>query len=78
MFSGVDTFSVTHLMIENARRDITVQLNRIDSFQRRSLVSDTSLQKKQMLLYMVDSISYTLDEPHTIPIKKIARIELKD
>jgi hypothetical protein len=26
MFSGVDTFSVAHIMIENKRRDMTVQL----------------------------------------------------
>jgi len=76
MYSGVDTFVITHIMIENARREMTVQLDRIDSIQRMNLIYPNTLQKKQVVLYMHDSTSYTLDEPHTIPIRKIARIQL--
>lgn len=77
MFSGVDTFVVTHIMVENRRRDITVQLNRLDSARRMQLLSPASSLPKQYLLYMRDSTSYTLDEPHTIPTTRIDRIQVK-
>jgi hypothetical protein len=78
MYSGVDTFVVTHLMVENRRRDITVQLDRLDSVRRAALLNTNGVQKKGVQLYMVDSTSYTLLEPHTIPLNKIARIGVVD
>jgi hypothetical protein len=76
MFSGVDTFAIIHIMVENARREMTVQLNTIDSIQRMNLVYPKTLKGKQIVLYMRDSTSYTLEEPHTLPINQIARIQL--
>jgi hypothetical protein len=63
-------------MVENARREMTVQLNTIDSIQRMNLVYPKTLKGKQIVLYMRDSTSYTLEEPHTLPINQIARIQL--
>ena len=78
MYSGKDTFTVTSIMIENAKREFTVQLDRVDSLYRANLNNSKSLPGKHLFLYMQDSTSYTLDEPHTIPLTKIARIQLGD
>ena len=78
MYSGIDTFSIIHIMVENARREMTVQLNTIDSIQRKNILYPNNLKGKQIVLYMRDSVSYTLEEPHTIPIRNIARIQLID
>lgn len=78
MFSGVDTFSVTHIMIENKRRDMTVQLARIDSSHRTVLRNPNTVDRKTVALYMRDSTSYLLEEPHTIPVSKISKIQIMD
>jgi len=78
MYSGRDTFTVTSIMIENGKRDFTVQLDRVDSLYRANLNNSKALPGKQLFLYMQDSTSYTLDEPHTIPLTKVARIQLSD
>ncbi len=77
MHSGVDTFAVTSLRVEN-RREFTVHLDRMDSLRQRALNNPLALSDRQAHLFMRDSTSYTLDEPHTLPFNKIARIELED
>ena len=78
MYSGKDTFTVTSIMIENAKRDFTVQLDRVDSAHRANINDNKSLPGKQLFLFMLDSTSYTLDEPHTIPLAKVAKIQLSN
>ena len=78
MYSGKDTFTVSSIMIENAKKEFTVQLDRVDSLHKANLNNPKALQGKQIFLYMHDSTSYTLDEPHTIPLTKVARIQLSN
>jgi hypothetical protein len=76
MHSGVDTFAVTSLLVEKNKQDFTVHLNKLDSLRRSLLTNPGAVPQKLVHLYMTDSTSYTLDEPHTIPLKKVARIEM--
>jgi hypothetical protein len=75
MHSGVDTFAVTSVQVARSRRQFTVHLSKLDSLYQATLTAP-SPTKKYMRLVMADSTSYTLDEPHTIPLTRIARIEL--
>ena len=78
MYSGKDTFKVTSITIENAKQEVTVHLDRIDSLYRANLNNSKTLAGKHIFLYMLDSTSYTLDEPHTIPPTKVEKIQLSD
>lgn len=77
MHSGVDTFAVTSVVVERSKRQFTVQLGKLDSLYQATLTAPAPA-KKPIHLFMRDSTSYTLDEPHTIPLNRIARIELAD
>ena len=77
MHSGVDTFSVTSAIVEKSKRLFTVHLGKLDSLYHATLTVP-SPAKKPLHLFIRDSTSYTLDEPHTIPLNRIARIELAD
>lgn len=74
MYSGVDTFSVASVVVERSKRQFTVHLGKLDSLYQSTLTGPSST-KKPLRLFMRDSTSYTLDEPHTIPLTRIARIE---
>ncbi|HEX2535464.1 MAG TPA: hypothetical protein VHK69_17090 [Chitinophagaceae bacterium] len=76
MRSGVDTFHVTSMLIDRQGRQFTVHLAKLDSAHRVHFNNFGSLPEKQVRLYMRDSASYTLDEPHTLPLARVARIEL--
>ena len=78
MHSGLDTFAITSLLVEKEKKEFTVHLNKIDSVHRIHFKNPKALSEKQAHVYMRDSVSYTLDEPHTLPISKIARVELID
>ncbi|MDQ3844537.1 MAG: hypothetical protein M3342_11065 [Bacteroidota bacterium] len=78
MHSGVDTFVITSVLVERSKQQFTVHLNRLDSLHRVNMNNSKSLAGKQIHVYMRDSTSYTLDEPHTIPLSRVARIELID
>ena len=73
MYSGVDTFAVTSIALERRSREFTVQLAKADSLQR-AVNSKLPTSNKKIYIYMKDSTSYTLDEPHTIPLKNINRL----
>jgi hypothetical protein len=75
MYSGVDSFVVTSMLIEKARKNFTVHLAKLDSAQRVQVQIPQPAAAKHVQVYMRDSVSYTLDEPHTLPFQKIARIE---
>jgi hypothetical protein len=70
MHSGVDSYRVTQAEVEKTKQQFTVHLAKIDS-----LPASGNAGGKKLHMYMKDSVSYTLDEPHTILISKIARIE---
>ena len=78
MHSGIDTFTVTSVVVEKSKKEFTVHLNKLDSLRRVSMKNPKRSGEKYIRMYMHDSTSYTLDEPHTLPLKKIARIELID
>ena len=83
LHSGVNTYSIYSAELDKARQQLTVQLNQIDSVRGRtadsgrssSLTPANGAGQAMLHLYMTDSVSYTLDEPHTIPLDRVARIE---
>ena len=76
MYSGVDTYHVKSVQVEKTRQQFTVYLTKVDSLHTASLRSGATGTEKLLQMYMRDSTSYTLDEPHTIPMNKVARMEL--
>lgn len=77
MFSGVDTFAVTSIALERRSREFTVQLDKSDSLQR-AVNSKMPYSNQKIYIYMKDSANYTLDEPHTIPLKNISRLRVTE
>lgn len=85
MHSGVDVYTITSVEVEKAKKQFTVQLNKVDSLHMINIKNRETLPNKankseqaalrEVHLYMRDSTSYTLDEPHTILLDKVARIE---
>lgn len=88
MKSGLNIYSVTSVDLDNAKRQVTVTLDKVDSSHlvyinnpeiRRSKGKEGETPvRAEIRLLMKDSTSYTLDEPHTIPLAKVDRIELLD
>lgn len=78
MHSGTDTFAITSVLVEKRKQHFTVHLARPDSLHRVHMNNPKSLAEKHIHVYIRDSTIYTLDEPHTIPLTKVARIELVD
>lgn len=86
MQSGINLYTVTSVDLDKAKQEMMVTLNKVDSsrlvnakelgFKRYKLQKGES--RSQLHLYMTDSTSYTLDEPHTIPLTKVGRVELLD
>lgn len=88
MQSGINIYSVTSVDVEHTKQQLTVTLDKVDSvrliyFKSPALRNNKQNQEQsasphEIHMYMKDSTSYTLDEPHTIPLDKVARIELLD
>lgn len=85
MHSGVDIYTITSVEIDKAKKNMTVHLDKVDSLSKRNVNNPEVLRKQsgqpslsKIHVYMRDSTSYTLDEPHTIPLNKVARIEEAD
>jgi hypothetical protein len=76
MHSGVDVFHVSSVIVEKSKQHFTVQLNKPDSAHLINISSTGTINEKCIHVFMKDSTSYTLDEPHTILFSKISRIEL--
>ena len=63
-----------------------VQLNKLDSLRIVNVSDGESKRSRpkkgesplinEIHIYTKDSVSYTLDEPHTIPMENLARIDL--
>jgi hypothetical protein len=88
MQSGVNLYSVTLADVHKSRQEMTVTLDKVDSTRlttfNSAVSSNTKLKKAGLVgeamvrLYMTDSTSYTYDEPHTVPMNKISRVEVVD
>lgn len=76
MYSGVDTYAVTSVEINKSNKQFTVQLDKVGSLHTANTNNTTPVSDKLIHVYMRDSTSYTLDEPHTIDLDKVAKIEL--
>jgi len=86
--SGINLYTVTSVDLDKAKQEMTVTLNEVDSSHLVSLKNfdaksykpkkGDSKPSSAIHLYMNDSTSYTLDEPHTIPLAKVGRVELVD
>jgi hypothetical protein len=76
MYSGVDTYRVTSAQVEKTKQQFTVHLAKVDSLHAAILKNVSPTSGRLIQMHMRDSTSYTLDEPHTIPINRVARIDL--
>ena len=86
LHSGINLYTITSVQIDNAKENFTVHLDKVDPAQMayfkntesnlNNSNNSPSTAPSQIHVYSVDSTSYTLDEPHTIPFSKINRIEL--
>ncbi|MDQ6813632.1 MAG: hypothetical protein M3040_07850 [Bacteroidota bacterium] len=85
MQSGINLYTVTSLDLDKAKKQMTVTLDKVDSlhlaqFKNAALRSNKrnegASMQPQINVYLKDSTSYTLDEPHTISVNNVARIEL--
>jgi hypothetical protein len=87
MYSGVNVYNVQSVEVDKIKQHMTVQLDKIDSIQLSYKTASDTVSRKpangqpaalsKILLYMKDSTSYTLDEPHTIPLANLGRIEFQ-
>ncbi len=88
MKSGINLYTVTSVDLDKAKQQMTVTLDKVDSshlVNARNFGSKRYKPQKgepkvpsEIRLYMKDSTSYTLDEPHTIPLNRVGRVELLD
>ena len=84
MQSGVNIYSITSVDLDKDKQQMTVTLDKVDSshlmfiknpeIRRTVAKAGDNNNNETIYLTMKDSTSYTLDEPHTIPIKTINRI----
>src|SRR3954464_11472955 len=85
MQSGINVYNVTSVDLDKKKQEMTVTLDKVDSSRlanAKNVAENNSQSGKvidsassQLYLYMKDSTSYTYDEPHTIPIKNIDRVQ---
>lgn len=82
LHSGINVYSINAVQLDRAKKQATVQLDKVDSTYLVSsgtaVGTGGTARHPAMHLYTSDSTSYTLDEPHTIMLEKIARIERVD
>ena len=88
MQSGINIYNITSVDIDRAKQQMTVTLDKVDSSHlvylknpeiRRSKAQEGETHASaEIRVYMKDSTSYTLDEPHTIALEKVNRVELLD
>lgn len=86
LHSGINVYTITTYQLNKEKQKLEVQLNKLDSLQvvdvsgresgRSRRKKDKSSLMNEIHIYTKDSVSYTLDEPHTIPLENVARIDL--
>lgn len=86
LHSGINIYTITSYQLNKEKQKLDVQLNKPDSLhavdvsdresgRSRPKKGESSLIK-EIHIYTKDSVSYTLDEPHTIPLENLARVDL--
>lgn len=87
MQSGLNIYTVTSIDVHKGKQQITVTLDKPDSMHlawfknpglRTTRTAEGKPAQREVHVFMKDSTSYTLDEPHTIPVNKVGRVELLD
>ncbi|MGI8636452.1 MAG: hypothetical protein ACR2KZ_13730 [Segetibacter sp.] len=84
MQSGINLYTVNSIDLDQAKKQMTVTLDKADSLRLVYFRNPGIRQNQQqglaneIHLYMKDSTSYTLDEPHTIPLERVAKVETLD
>jgi|GEM_PF-3344293 len=88
MQSGINLYTVTSVDMDKARQQMTVTLDKLDStkFLNTAGLGSTgynpakgkTVALPQLHIHLSDSTSYTYDEPHTIPMVKVGRLEVVD
>jgi hypothetical protein len=78
MQSSVDVYRIKSIEVEKSKQQFTVLLDRVDSLHLAGKKKNKSLNEKLIELHMKDSTSYTLDEPHTMALNKVASIQVVD
>lgn len=82
LHSGVNIYTVVSVEVHKSKKQMTVQLDKPDSLHSFYVTNHETKPYKpnpelsEMHMYMTDSVSYTLDEPHEILLEKVAKIEL--
>ncbi|HEX8279666.1 MAG TPA: hypothetical protein VF540_13270 [Segetibacter sp.] len=86
LHSGVNVYTITSYQLNKEKQKMDVQLNKLDSLRIVNVSDGESKRSRpkkgesplinEIHIYTKDSVSYTLDEPHTIPMEKLARIDL--
>lgn len=81
--SGTNLYTVTSVDVHKRKKEVTVTLDKVDTlhlafFKNPELRKGNPAAKPQINVFMKDSTTYTMDEPHTIPVERIARIEMLD
>ena len=76
LHSGINVYSITSVQVDKSKQQATVQLDKVDSSYLAA--TGNSRRISAMHWYTVDSTSYTLDEPHTIVLDKITKMERVD
>ncbi len=85
LHSGINVYTITSYQLNKEKQKMDVQLNKLDSIHivnvsdaksGRSRPKKEESSVNEIHIYTKDSISYTLDEPHTIPLDKVDRIDL--
>ena len=87
MQSGINLYTVTSVDLDKAKQQMTVTLDKLDSvhllyYKNPAITRDGTTKsephvRSEIHMFMKDSTSYTLDEPHTIPLNNIEHIELQ-
>ena len=81
LHSGINVYSITSVQVDKAKQQATVQLDKVDSLylaQGTQPAPSAKSKTSSMHWYTSDSTSYTLDEPHTIVLDKVTRMERVD
>lgn len=86
LHSGINVYTITTYQLNKEKQKLDVQLNKLDSLHIVNVSDQESGRTRpekggsslmnEIHIYTKDSISYTLDEPHTIPLENLARIDL--
>lgn len=82
LHSGINIYKINYIEVDKAKRQMTVQLDKVDSLHLFYVKNPETKPYKptpelsEIHLYMKDSTSYTLDEPQDLLLDNVAKIEL--